>query len=217
MKENITQQFVEDLYNPSSSGIKILKQNINLETLKEINHFVKQKSDSFEVKREKYIANNQLVSLLYRGPFDTSALEKTIFVDIIERYKSIREEINQFSVIPFEQGSSLEIKLIHYPISKLGVGIHKDLSSNLNVIVFFNLEGSTSIRTYADKQGTNPIDHPITQGDISIMRGPRSSNEADIRPYHAVEEVFEPRTVLVVREINEELEKITNKDNWRGF
>lgn len=217
MKENITQQFVEDLYNPSSSGIKILKQNINLDTLKEINHFVKQKSDSFEIKREKYIANNQLVSLLYRGPFDTSALEKTIFVDIIERYKSIREEINQLSEIPFEQGSSLEIKLIHYPISKLGVGIHKDLSSNLNVIVFFNLEGSTSIRTYADKQGSNPIDHPITQGDISIMRGPRSSTEADIRPYHAVEEVFEPRTVLVVREINEELEKITNKDNWRGF
>ncbi len=23
--------------------------------------------------------------------------------------------------------------------------------------------------------------------------------------------------VMVIREINEELEKITNKDNWRGF
>lgn len=217
MKENITQEFVEDLYNPLSSGIKILKQNISLENLKEINAFIAHNNHTFEVKREKYIENNQLVSLLYRGPFDTSALEKTIFVDIIERYKSIREEINSFSDIPFEQGSSLEIKLIHYPISKLGVGIHKDLSSNLNLIVFFNLEGQTEINTYSDKQGSHKIPHPITQGDISIMRGPRNKFEPDIRPYHAVEEVFEPRTVLVVREINEELEKITNKDNWRGF
>lgn len=217
MKEIITKKFVDDLYNPFYSGIKILKQNIDLNTLSEINKFIKLNNSAFEIKREKYIENNQLVSLLYRGPFDTSALEKTIFVDIIERYKSIREEINSYSELPFEQGHSLEIKLIHYPISKLGVGIHKDLSSNLNVIIFFNLEGSTSIRTYSDKQGNSPIDHPITQGDISIMRGPRSQEETDIRPYHAVEEVFEPRTVLVVREINEELEKITNKDNWRGF
>lgn len=217
MKEIITKEFVDDLYNPLSSGIKILKQNIDLDKLVEINKFIAQNNNTFEVKREKYIENNQLVSLLYRGPFDTLALEKTIFVEIIERYKSIRQEINSYSNIPFEQGSSLEIKLIHYPVSKLGVGNHKDLSSNLNVIIFFNLEGSTEIKTYSDKQGSNPIAHPITQGDISIMRGPRSKSEADIRPYHAVEEVFEPRTVLVVREINEELEKITNKDNWRGF
>lgn len=217
MKEIITQQFVEDLYNPLSSGINILKQNIDLNTLSEINKFIQLNKNAFEVKREKYIENNQLVSLLYRGTFDTSALAQTIFVDIIERYKSIREEINSFSTIPFEQGSSLEIKLIHYPVSKLGVGNHKDLSSNLNIIVFFNLEGSTDIKTYSNKQSADPISHPIRQGDISIMRGPRSKTEADIRPYHAVEEVFEPRTVLVVREINEELEKITNKDNWRGF
>lgn len=217
MKEMITQQFVDDLYNPLSTGINILKQNIDLLTLEEINHFITLNQSAFEVKREKYIENNQLVSLLYRGPFDTSALEKTIFVDIIERYKTIREEINSYSTIPFEQGSSLEIKLIHYPVSKLGVENHKDLSSNLNIIVFFNLQGSTDIKTYSDKQSHHPVSHPIEQGDISIMRGPRSNTEPDIRPYHAVEEVFEPRTVLVVREINEELEKITNKDNWRGF
>jgi hypothetical protein len=83
VKEIITKKFVDDLYNPLSSGIKVLKQNIDLNTLSEINKFIKLNNSAFEIKREKYIENNQLVSLLYRGPFDTSALEKTIFVDII--------------------------------------------------------------------------------------------------------------------------------------
>lgn len=217
MKDIITQEFVDNLYSPLSSGIEILKQNIDLHTLDDINKFIHIHHHAFEVKREKFIENNQLVSLLYRGSFDTSALDNTIFIDIIQRYKTIREEINSYSAIPFEQGSSLEIKLIHYPLSILGVGNHKDLSSNLNIIVFFNLEGSTDIKTYSDKQCHDPVSHYITQGDISIMRGPRSKNEPDIRPYHGVEEVMEPRTVLVVREINEELEKITNQNNWRGF
>ena len=49
------------------------------------------------------------------------------------------------------------------------------------------------------------------------MRGPRLNESVDIRPYHGVEKVYQPRTVLVIREINEVLEKETNKDNWRGF
>lgn len=219
-KENmnkITPQFVKSLYDINKSGINILPEAINLEKLNEMNEFIKANSHSFQEKREKYIDNNQLVALLYRGPFDTSALDDTIFKHIIDIYKEIRSDINELSNIPFGQGSSIEIKLIHYPVSKLGVGIHKDLSSNLNVVVFFNLTGSTDIKTYSTKRGDNPVSHFIKEGDISIMRAPRLNETINIRPYHGVEEVFEPRTVLVVREINEELEKETNKDNWRGF
>lgn len=215
--DKIDNSFVNSLYNPEETGIKVLKGNINSEKLKSINEYVRTKQDSFEVKREKYIANNQLVSLLYRGPFDTSALDDTVFGEILNDYKRIREEIQQYSDLPFEQGSSIEVKLIHYPLSDLGVGIHKDLSSNINVVIFFNLEGSTVLNTYADKQGNGLIGHDLDTGDISIMRAPRNKQEPDIRPYHGVEKVAIPRTVLVVREINEELEKETNKDNWRGF
>ena len=215
--DKITKEFVDQLYDKNCSGIKILHEQLDPNKLKGINSFILANEYRFEEKREKYIENNQLVSLLYRGPFDISVLDNTIFIDIINMYKKIRDEINHYSDIAFTQGTSLEIKLIHYPISKLGVGIHKDLSSNLNLIVFFNLKGSTHIKTYDNKRGDNPVSHPISSGDISLMRGPRDKTEADIRPYHAIEEVFEPRTVLVIREIDEELEKITNKDNWRGF
>lgn len=124
--DKIDNSFVNSLYNPEETGIKVLKGNINSEKLKSINEYVRTKQDSFEVKREKYIANNQLVSLLYRGPFDTSALDDTVFGEILNDYKRIREEIQQYSDLPFEQGTSIEVKLIHYPLSDLGVGIHKD-------------------------------------------------------------------------------------------
>lgn len=215
--DKIDNIFVKSLYDSEETGIKVLKGNINSIKLKAINDYVATKHESFEVKREKYIANNQLVSLLYRGPFDTSALDDTVFGEILNDYKRIREDIEKYSEIPFEQGTSIEVKLIHYPISELGVGIHKDLSSNINVVIFFNLEGSTILNTYADKQGNGPIGHNLDTGDISIMRAPRNKQEPDIRPYHGVEKVSIPRTVLVVREIDEELEKETNKDNWRGF
>lgn len=217
MYTTINQELVDTLYNPDASGLEILSQHIDLNKLKEINQFIHENNHTFEEKREKYIKNNQKVALLYRGGFDTSALEDTIFKDLLNTYKDMREQIASHSAIAFEQGSSLEVKLIYYPVSELGVGIHKDLSSNVNLIVFFNLEGSSDVKTYSSKEGLNPVSHPITQGDISLMRGPRLNEMVDIRPYHAVEEVYEPRTVMVIREINEELEKVTNKNNWRGF
>lgn len=216
MNNIINEKFVNDLYDPIKSGIQILNQHVDNDNLKEINKFIKENTHKFEEKREKYIDNNQLVALLYRGPFNFSYLENTIFVNLLNTYNNIREKINQLSMIPFEKGTSIEVKLIHYPVSTLGVGIHKDLSSNINVVVFFNLEGSTEVKTYSNKNGDNPLAHFIQAGDISIMRAPRNSSD-DIRPYHGVEEVFEPRTVLVIREINEELEELTNKNNWRGF
>lgn len=213
----INQQFVDELYNPNLTGLKIIHGSIPLARITTINDFIEKNQSSFQEKREKYIQNNQMVALLYRGKFDKEALNKTIFSEILDDYLKIREQLNQYSKIPFEKGTSIEIKLIYYPISPLGVGIHKDLSSNINAVIFFNLKGSTNVKTYATKQGNNPVDHFITTGDISIMRAPRFKAEPDIRPYHGVEEVFETRTVLVIREIDEELEMITNKDNWRGF
>ena len=215
--KNIEQSFVDNLYNPNASGISILEQFLDLKKLDEINQFIEENQHQFQEKREKYIDNNQKVALLYRGPFDMQALESTIFNDIVQTYKNIRNEVNKLSKIPFSQGDSIEIKLIHYPLSELGVGNHKDLSSNVNLIVFFNLSGATDIKTYANKAGDNPVSHFITPGDISLMRGPRLNESVDIRPYHGVEKVSEVRTVLVIREINEILEQETNKDNWRGF
>lgn len=215
--DSVAPSFVSDLFDASRPGLQVLPMKLSDGKLDEINAFISNNGSAFEIKREKYIANNQLVSLLYRGPFDTSVLDNTIFAELVDTYKQLRQHINRLSEIPFSQGTSIEIKLIHYPVSELGVGIHKDLSSNLNLIVFFNLQGSADVMTYADKQGNAPVAHPVSSGYISVMRGPRNKNEPDIRPYHAVGAVHEPRTVMVIREIDEDLEKITNAGNWRGF
>lgn len=213
----ISKKMVEKLYNPAETGVLVIPEKISETDLIELRKFIKEKESLFDIKREKYIANNQRVSLLYRGPFDLRSLDNTVFSKILENYKQLREECSHYSEIPFEQGTSIEVKLIHYPVSELGVGIHKDLSSNINMIVFYNIEGETDVQTYSTKNGDSPIKHPVKAGDISIMRGPRNKDEPDIRPYHGVEEVKVSRMVLVIREIDEELEQETNKDNWRGF
>lgn len=213
----INKSLVDQLYNPNETGVIVVPDEISETRLMELRTFIKEKENLFEVKREKYIKNNQLVSLLYRGPFNLESLDDTVFSDILKNYKQLRDTFSTYSEIPYENGQSIEVKLIHYPLSELGVGIHKDLSSNINMIVFYNIEGSTDVKTYSTKEGDNPISHPVKSGDISIMRAPRSKDEPDIRPYHGVEKVDKIRTVLVIREIDEVLEQETNKDNWRGF
>lgn len=214
---SITQELTDRLYDPLDTGLEIVLGAMDETDLANVNKCIAQNESLFEIKREKFIANNQLVALLYRGPFDKSSMEKTIFADIFRRYLSIRSDLQRFSPVAFTDGSSIEVKLIRYPVSELGVDIHKDLSSNINVIVFFNLEGAADVTTFTDKTGSNPVSHPMRQGDISIMRAPRNKDEADIRPYHAVLEVPESRTVLVVREIDDALEAVVNEGNWRGF
>lgn len=213
----INKSLVDQLYNPNETGVIVVPDEISETRLMELRAFIKEKENLFEIKREKYIKNNQMVSLLYRGPFNLASLDDTVFSDILKNYKQLRDTFATFSEIPYENGQSIEVKLIHYPLSELGVGIHKDLSSNINMIVFYNIEGSTDVKTYSTKEGDNPISHPVKSGDISIMRAPRSKDEPDIRPYHGVEKVDKIRTVLVIREIDEVLEQETNKDNWRGF
>ena len=208
---------IQDLYNPEKSGLIILNDVLDSHTLSQIQNFIQEKQALFELKREKYIANNQTVFLLYRGGFDFSYFQGTVFEGVMAHYLTLRERVNQESLIPFKKGNSVEIKLIHYPLSELGVGIHKDLSSNINMIVFYNLVGKADVKTYSTKDGKDPVSHHVRAGDATIMRAPRSEDEPDIRPYHAVEEVNVERTVIVIREIDEALEEMTNKDNWRGF
>lgn len=214
---HITKEIVSELYNEDKDGLMILKNVIPLNKINELISYIEKNKGLFQDKREKYIENNQKVCLLYRGGFDMECLSNTIFKEIMMDYVGLRKKVDEFSDRPFQNGNSLEVKLIFYPISKLGVGIHKDLSSNVNLIVFYNLKGTTSVRTYANKAGDAPVDHFIGAGDVSIMRGPREGLGDDFRPYHGVEAVNEERMVLVIREINEVIESQVNKDNWMGF
>lgn len=212
-----TKEFVTKFYDPSHQGVAVLSNHLVPSDLVEINEFVKKNDSLFEIKREKFIENNQTVSLIYRGPFEKDLLKDSVFKHIMSHYFKLRQKFDEYSEHPFKQGTSIEVKLIHYPVSELGVGIHRDLSSNINLVVFYNLTGEVDLKTYETKAGDNPVSNFIRAGDISLMRAPRIPSEEVIRPFHGVEKVAVPRTVLVIREIDEVLEKITNKDNWMGF
>lgn len=206
-----------ELYSKNESGIIVLRDYLDAEKLEALCKVVEQNMEKFEIKREKVIANNQRVSLIYRGPFKENLLSGTPFSIIFDEYMRIRSAVNDQLDNGFLRGSSIEAKLIHYPVSEMGVDVHKDLSSNINLIVFFNLSGRANVQTFSDKAKSNPVDHLMGPGDVSLMRAPLSVLDDDLRPYHAVVAVPEPRNVLVIREINDVLERETNKDNWMGF
>lgn len=213
----INEDMVSKMYDPISDGMLHLKNVIAIDDLNVIMNEIKNSGHLFEKKEEKYIENNQDVALIYRGRFCLEGLDNTIFENLFKRYIEIRSQINGYSLIPFDQGNILEAKIIRYPISKMGVAPHRDLSSNVNMITFFNLFGKVNFYTYKDKHGNKKNTYLMEAGDISIMRGQRSQSEEDIRPLHGVEEVTEERVVLAIREIRTDLEEITNKGNWRGF
>lgn len=213
----ITETLIKDMYNKKTDGIVHFKNFINQKELKEIMEEVDGNRHLFIKKEEKYIENNQDVALIYRGKYDLEGLNSTVFEKLLKRYIDIRSEVETYSDIPFDAGNVLEVKIIRYMVSKLGVGAHRDLSSNVNFITFFNLLGKVDFYTYKNKQGDYINKYLMQAGDASIMRAPRFKETEDIRPLHGIEEVKEERIVLAIREIRTDLEEETNRGNWRGF
>jgi len=215
----ITQKNVHDLYSEQTDGILILKDIVYSVIPKEkIVAWYKEKGKGFVRKDEKYIENNQEVSLVFNDEFEKIYdVENEVERKLHELYLLVRSELEKYSDLSFTQGDRLETKLIKYPVSKLGVGAHKDLSSNINCVVLMDLYGSTNFYTATDKQRTNERRYLVEPGDIVIMRGPRAKEESHLRPVHYVLDIEEERLVFVCREIEEEVEQIVNKNNWRGF
>jgi hypothetical protein len=213
----ITKKLVENMYNPESDGVIQLKNAITESELIKINNEVEKSKHLFVPKIEKYIDNNQDVALIYRGKFCLDGLDNTIFEKLFKQYIEIRKQVMGFSEENFTSGNILEAKIIRYPVSDLGVATHRDLSSNVNFITFFNLIGSANFYTYDDKDGNGKREYLMESGDISLMRGPRSESENNIRPLHGIEKVTTERVVLAIREINTDMEEVVNKGNWMGF
>jgi hypothetical protein len=215
----ITKQDVEHLYSEHTDGILILKNIVySLIPREGIVAWHKEKGKGFVRKDEKYIENNQEVSLVFNDEFEKiHEVENDVERKLHTLYLHVRAELEKHSSMPFIQGDRLETKLIKYPISKLGVSAHKDLSSNINCVVLMDLYGSANFYTADDKQRTNEKCYRVGPGDIVIMRGPRNSGESHLRPTHYVLDIEEERLVFVCREIEDSVEQIVNKDNWRGF
>jgi len=213
----IKKQSIIDLYNPKLDGVLKFKSFLNKTDLDIIMKEVNSNRHLFQTKEEKYIDNNQDVALIYRGEFCLDGLNNSVFEKLFNQYIEMRETISKHSDIPFDTGNILEVKIIRYPISDLGVAAHRDLSSNVNMITFFNLLGNVNFYTYKNKKGDYINKYLMEAGDISFMRAPRLNEEIDIRPLHGVAEVYTERIVLAIREIRTDLEEETNKGNWRGF
>jgi len=216
---NFNKETIDAFYSAKSDGILHLKGVLySVLNQEKLCQWYQKRWALFEKKEEKYIQNNQEVSVVYNGPFmqhrpDSPAQE----IALHNLYYKIRSEIAKYSSVPFQQGDRLETKLIKYPVSPLGVGAHKDLSSNINAIVLFNFYGTTNFYTASDKSRSGEKAYRVEPGDIVIMRGPREKQEADLRPIHYVLDIEEERLVFVCREIEDATEAVINKGNWMGF
>lgn len=215
----ITKEKVSALYDPHTDGILHIKGALyRILNTKKLQEWYQKKWHDFEKKDEKYIENNQEVAVVYNGPFaHIEGHQSPQEIALHQLFRSIRKELARHSSVPLKTGDRLETKLIKYPVSTLGVGAHKDLSSNINAVVLFNLYGTTTFYTASDKNRSDEKAYHVEPGDIVIMRGPRNAEENNIRPIHYVLDIIEERLVFVCREIEDEIEKIINKGNWMGF
>jgi dihydroneopterin aldolase len=216
---NITAEKVRQFYDAKTDGVLHLKGVLyDFLDKEKVRDWYNKKAETFEKKEEKYIQNNQEVSVVANVPFGAmQSFSNPQEAALHNLYYKIRKEIAKHSAVPLKQGDRLETKLIKYPVSTLGVGAHKDLSSNINFITVMNLYGTTMFYTSSDKNRSDEIGYKVEPGDIVIMRGPRNASENDLRPIHYVLDIQEERLVFVCREIEDASEAIINKGNWMGF
>lgn len=215
----VDRHMVKEFYSPKTDGVHIFKGLLYKYLPKEkLLDWYQKCKHTLEAKEEKYIANNQKVSLVFNGsPDEMTAADQKIGVPIHKLYAEIREAVMQCSDTAFTTGDRVETKLILYPPSTLGVGPHKDLSSNVNLIVLMNIYGTTKFYTAEDKEGKGEKVYMVEPGDVLIMRGPRNQSEKELRMTHYVKDVDEERLVFVCREIDSPVEEVVNKGNWMNF
>ena len=79
------------------------------------------------------------------------------------------------------------------------------------------LYDTATFYTATDKNRSAEKAYIVEPGDIVIMRAPRNTLENEFRPIHYVLDIPEERLVFVCREIDDQLESVVNKNNWRGF
>jgi len=80
------------------------------------------------------------------------------------------------------------------------MGVHRDYSTDINLISIFVLGGTAPFYVCADKQGRGKVALHSAPGSLILMRAPRNELENDYRPYHCVGAVEEERFTLLFRQ-----------------
>ncbi len=116
------------------------------------------------------------------------------------------------TVIAIAEGNKLyreKFSVLFYPKGSSGVKPHRDTEHSVNCIVILVIKGVNSFYVAKDKTLEDVTEFSTKPGDAIVLRGPRSSEDTLSRPIHYVDQVVEPRYVMIYRHIN--LDGINNK------
>lgn len=95
-----------------------------------------------------------------------------------------------------------KFSVLFYPEGSSGVKLHRDTEHSVNCVVIVVVQGSSPFCVAKDKNCKEVLKLPTKPGDIIIMRGPRNSKDALSRPRHYINQVTEPRYVMIHRQVN---------------
>ncbi len=198
----------QELYDPTKPGVVALENvltpsfcELAIEDFKRKAHFFK---DSPEVENE----TRQQLKNFYYGSADGGAGDTGQFPLVSrlrEAYSSVYKQIS--NRCNFWQGPVINSQGVHwYPSGSCGMGIHRDYSSDINLLSLFVLSGNASFTVYDDKKGSNKLYEITTLPGMWVgMRGPRSPRENESRPYHEIGIIEDERFSLIFRQKKQKL------------
>ncbi len=92
-----------------------------------------------------------------------------------------------------------EMRIQRYEPSSLGIGIHRDGKSFVNLIAVLVLEGKGDFCVCVDRELNGIRSLRNEPGDLILMRGP-GFFKSTVQPFHLVRNITERRTTLGLRQ-----------------
>jgi hypothetical protein len=200
----------ESLYDPSATGVVLLRQVISPAIIDGTVHELKSNQRNF-VKRPLHYGTT--LQELSSWDFEREVLRNYTYLSKVEeRYDEISSALHAQMDVS-SQVDEIQVNVSHYAQNSIGIGPHRDNTFSVNFTAIFIITGENEFCTAEAKECEHEVCYPTTPGDCIVLRGPRSYEERDLRPIHYVKAISKERYIVTFREINHEYLNQTRRDS----
>lgn len=126
--------------------------------------------------------------------------EGSSFLALRDEFQSLWNRSFEATVLrPFESPVVFnDLMLQRYPAGEMGISPHRDRTAYRNVICLFVLAGQGRFGVCEDRSGRGAREIGNAPGELILTRAPGFQG-ANVRPFHFVRDITEPRYVFGLR------------------
>lgn len=181
---------IDQIYDKEHCGVIMLKNFLPDDIHKQISDYLSNENNKTKYIKLPYMYGKTIQDM---SVWNFASENKEINI-LKNKYLEIRNSIFR------KYDIDLEICVNYYDKGAKGISPHRDFSTSVNMIGIYVVHSKNDfcVADTRDKQNEKRFD--AYDNTLIIMRGPRSTDENDMRPFHYVENIIEDRISIIFRE-----------------